>query len=133
MFALAALLLLTGPPVTVHTQELIATTNDSTMKVVLLGTRSGPAADAQRFGISTLVLAGGERLLFDCGRGLTTGMARLAINPADVTKVFLTHLHSDHIVSLPELLLFPWASQGRAAPLKVWGPHKTMSIRHQRS
>ena len=128
MFALVALLLLMGPPMTVHTQELIATTNDSTMKVVLLGTRSGPAVDAQRLGISTLVLAGPEKLLFDCGRAMTTGMARLAINPADVTKVFLTHLHSDHIVSLPELVLFPWASQGRAAPVQVWGPDGTRSM-----
>jgi ribonuclease Z len=52
----------------------------------------------------------------------------LAINPADVTKVFLTHLHSDHVVSLPELVLFPWASQGRAAPLQVWGPDGTRSM-----
>jgi ribonuclease Z len=59
---------------------------------------------------------------------MTTGMARLAINPADVTKVFLTHLHSDHIVSLPELVLFPWASQGRAAPVQVWGPDGTRSM-----
>jgi ribonuclease Z len=128
VFALVALLLLMGPPLTVHTQELIATTNDSTMKVVLLGTRSGPTADAQRLGISTLVLAGPEKLVFDCGRALTTGMARLAINPADVTKVFLTHLHSDHIVSLPELVLFPWASQGRNVPLQVWGPDGTRSM-----
>ena len=32
-------------------------------------------------------------LLFDCGRSLMTRLARLAINPADVTKGFLTHLH----------------------------------------
>jgi ribonuclease Z len=42
--------------------------------------------------------------------------------------VFLTHLHSDHIVSLPELLLFPWASQGRAVPLQVWGPTGTRAM-----
>ena len=58
-------------------------------------------------------------------------MARLAINPADVTNLFLTHLHSDHIVSLPELYLFPWASQGRSRPLRVWGPDGTRSmVRH---
>jgi len=55
-------------------------------------------------------------------------MAALAINPADVTKVFLTHLHSDHIISLPELYLFPWASQGRNKPLQVWGPDGTRSM-----
>ena len=99
----------------VNSQEPIAISSDSNLKVILLGTAGGPTIDAQRLGISTLILAGPEKLLFDCGRGLTTGMARLAINPADVTKVFLTHLHSDHIVSLPELYLFPWASQGRAS------------------
>jgi ribonuclease Z len=45
-----------------------------------------------------------------------------------VTKVFLTHLHSDHIISLPELYLFPWASQGRNKPLQVWGPDGTRSM-----
>jgi ribonuclease Z len=125
---LVGFLLLTWPHPMVHSQGAVATSSDSSISVVLLGTRSGPSTDAQRLGISTLILAGGEKLLFDCGRGLTIGMARLAINPADVTKVFLTHLHSDHIVSLPELVLFPWASQGRAAPLKVWGPVGTQSM-----
>lgn len=55
-------------------------------------------------------------------------MAALAINPADVTKVFLTHLHSDHIIALPELYLAPWASQGRNTPLQVWGPVGTRSM-----
>ena len=96
-----------------------------TLKVILLGTQSGPTFSGQRLGIATLVEAGPEKLLFDCGRGLTTGMVRMAINPADVTKVFLTHLHSDHIVSLPELYLTPWASEGRQTPLRVWGPDGT--------
>lgn len=96
--------------------------------VILLGTQAGPTFSAQRLGISTLVLAGSERLLFDAGRGTTTGMARVAINPADVTKVFLTHLHSDHVISLPELLISPWASQGRKVPLYVWGPSGTRSM-----
>jgi ribonuclease Z len=67
-------------------------------------------------------------LLFDAGRGVTTGLSRVNVNPADVTKVFLTHLHSDHIVSVPELMLFPWASQGRAVPLRVWGPIGTVAM-----
>jgi ribonuclease Z len=112
----------------VDSQGLDATNSNSSINVILLGTAPGPTFSAQRLGISTLVLAGPEKLLFDCGRGLTTGMAALAINPADVTKVFLTHLHSDHIVSLPELYLFPWASQGRNKPLQVWGPDGTQSM-----
>jgi ribonuclease Z len=98
------------------------------IRVTLLGTASGPTFDAERLGIGTLVDAGPERLLFDAGRGVTTGMMRAGINPADVTKVFLTHLHSDHVISLPELLSFPWASQGRTTPLMVWGPVGTRTM-----
>ena len=100
---------------------------DPNIQVILLGTASGPTFNPQRLGISTLVVAGPERLLFDAGRSLTTGLARLALNPADVTKIFLTHLHSDHVISLPELLLFPW-TQGRKTPLEVWGPTGTRSM-----
>jgi ribonuclease Z len=122
------LLLSIGVAGSADLQGPVATVSDSNLKVILLGTAGGPTTNAQRLGISTLVLAGPERLLFDCGRSVTTGMARLAINPADVTNVFLTHLHSDHIVSLPELYLFPWASQGRRLPLRVWGPEGTRSM-----
>ena len=73
------------------------------IQVILLGTAGGPTINATRLGISTLVVAGSERLLFDAGRGATSGMVRLAVNPVDVTKVFLPHLHSDHVISLPEL------------------------------
>ena len=97
------------------------------IQVILLGTAGGPTINATRLGISTLVVAGSERLLFDAGRGATSGMVRLAVNPVDVTKVFLTHLHSDHVISLPELLLFPWA-QGRRTPLEVWGPAGTRAM-----
>ena len=56
---------------------------------------------------------------------MTFALARLSIRASTVTKVFLTHLHSDHIVSIPELYLFPWASQGRKSPLQIWGPEGT--------
>jgi ribonuclease Z len=125
LLSLLLLILLTART---PSQGLDATNSDSGIRVILLGTAAGPTFSAQRLGISTLVLAGPEKLLFDCGHGLTSGMAALAINPADVTKVFLTHLHSDHIISLPEIYLFPWASQGRDKPLQVWGPDGTRSM-----
>jgi ribonuclease Z len=119
----ASVLLVVGPLLAQQPDQ-----SDSTFKVLLLGTAGGPTFNAQRLGISTMVVAGRERLLFDAGRSLTTGLARLGINAADLSKVFLTHLHSDHIVSLPELLLFPWASQGRTTPLHVWGPSGTRAM-----
>ena len=118
---LLSLLFLTVADRRAESQESTPTGADTNVRVVLLGTAGGPTFNAQRLGISTLVEAGPETLLFDAGRGLTTAMAKLAINPANVTKVFLTHLHSDHVISLPELWLFAWA-QGRTVPLHVWGP-----------
>jgi ribonuclease Z len=108
-------------------QSVRSTSESASLKVILLGTMGGPTISADRRGISTLVAAGPDLLLFDAGRGLTTSLVRLNINPATVTRVFLTHLHSDHVVSLPELLLFPWAS-GRTAPLQVWGPPGTRAM-----
>lgn len=45
-----------------------------------------------------------------------------------MTRIFLTHLHSDHVVSLPELLISPWAFDGRRVPLRVWGPTGTRAM-----
>ncbi len=98
------------------------------LRVVFLGTQGGPTTSAERGGIATLVVAGPEKLLFDCGRSVTTGMVRAGISPVEVTKIFLTHLHSDHVVALPELYLFPWAAQARREPLRVWGPQGTSNM-----
>jgi ribonuclease Z len=98
------------------------------IRVVLLGTMAGPTFSPQRFGISTLVVAGGEPLLFDVGRAATTGMSRAGVSQASITKIFLTHLHSDHLADLPVLYLAPWASQGRQTRLRVWGPKGTRSM-----
>jgi ribonuclease Z len=125
---MASMLALTAFSGAVQAQQAIANLDESNLHVILLGTASGPTINAQRAGISTLVLAGTEKLLFDCGRGLTTSLARLSISASAITEVFLTHLHSDHVISLPELYLFPWASQGRKTPLQVWGPRGTKSM-----
>src|SRR5690349_20082909 len=53
---LIGLLLLSGPHAGVNSQEPIAISSDSTLKVILLGTAGGPTTDAQRLGISTLIL-----------------------------------------------------------------------------
>src|SRR5262245_19134236 len=93
--------------------------DDPALRVILVGSAGGPTITPELQGISTLGLAGPEALLFDCGRGPTTSLARLSISASTVTKVFLTHLHSDHVILLPELWLYPWASQGQRAPLEV--------------
>ena len=90
------------------------------LKVTLLGTGSpGPRMD--RFGPSILVEAGKQKLLFDCGRGATQRIEQNKVPFAEVDALFLTHLHSDHVVGIPDLWLTGWI-RGRTIPLRVWGP-----------
>jgi ribonuclease Z len=95
-------------------------------RVTLLGTAT-PAPRPDRFGPSTLVEAGSERLVFDCGRSCTTRLWQLKI-PLGSVKLFITHLHSDHTVGIPDLWLTGWLSPpygGRKEPFKVFGPKGT--------
>jgi ribonuclease Z len=98
----------------------------SKVKVTLLGTGT-PNLDIDRWGPSTLIQAGENYLLFDCGRGTLLRIKKAKINPTLVSKVFLTHLHSDHIVGLPDLWLTGW-EMGRKKPFRVWGPEGTKSM-----
>ena len=105
-----------------------ATVPSDSLKVVLLGTGLGPLVNLQQYGTSTLVEAGKQRFLFDCGRGATLRLAQAGVPIGSITRVFLTHLHSDHVVQLPDLLLTGWAGGRRAAPLAVWGPVGTRAM-----
>ena len=96
--------------------------------VTLLGSGGGPNPHPKRFGPSILVRAGRQTLLFDCGRGATIRLAQLGMLLGEVRNVFLTHLHSDHIIGLPDLFLTGWGAQGRKTPLRVWGPAGTAQM-----
>jgi len=97
------------------------------LRVVLVGTGVGPPVRLNQFGTSTLVEAAGMRLLFDCGRGATIRLTQLGVPIASINRLFLTHLHSDHITQIPDLLLAGWTT-GRTAPLEVWGPAGTREM-----
>ena len=99
------------------------------IRVTLLGTASGPRVHPALAGISTLVEPGGERFLFDAGRGVMQRLVQAGFPVNAVTKLFLTHLHSDHVVDVPDLMLTPWSAQPeRKVPLEVWGPDGTRDM-----
>jgi ribonuclease Z len=100
--------------------------SEQTFKVTLLGT-GDPDPSIERFGPSTLIEAGNQKLLFDCGRGTVMRLQQLHIPWDEVNALFLTHLHSDHIVGIPDLFLTGWLL-GRRVPLRVWGPAGTRAM-----
>jgi ribonuclease Z len=79
------------------------------------------------------VEAGSERLVFDCGRSCTTRLWQLGI-PLGTVTLFLTHLHSDHTVGIPDLWLtgfLPPPYGGRKEPFSVFGPSGTTAMMSQ--
>ncbi len=123
---LALLVLLAGP---VHAQSKAPAAGPD-FKVTLLGTGS-PAPVMRRFGPGTLVQVNGQNLVFDAGRGVTQRLFQLKMKLGEVDAVFLTHLHSDHVVGIPDLWLTGWlraAYAGREGPFVIYGPAGTGSM-----
>lgn len=99
-------------------------------RVTLLGTGAPPPV-VDRFGPSTLVEVGTEKFIFDAGRGAMQRLHQLQIPFADITGVFLTHHHSDHVVGFTDLWLTGWIGRPwgkRRTPLRVWGPEGTQQM-----
>ena len=111
--------------------------NASDFKVTLLGTGT-PIPVPDRFGPSTLIEAGGQKLLIDAGRGAAIRLCQLGVPIGAVDALFLTHYHSDHTVGIPDLWLTGWLEAyfgTRTGPLRVIGPHgaKTLMTHLQRA
>lgn len=99
------------------------------IEVTLLGTGS-PIPDPQRAGPSTLVRAGGQTFLVDCGRGVLQRAAAAGVGANALTALLLTHLHSDHIADLGDLLITRWVSTftPEPTPLPIIGPPGTAKV-----
>jgi len=94
----------------------------SAANVVLLGTGS-PRPCLDRSQPAQLIELGDQSFIIDCGEGVTGQLVRAGRNVAAIQKIFLTHLHWDHILGYAGLVWGGW-SAGRPT-LEVWGPPGT--------
>ena len=91
------------------------------MDIVLTGTGS-PLPDANRAGPSTLIKAGDTHILIDAGRGTVMRMAGGGSLPVFLSAVLITHLHSDHVCALNDVITTHWIMGQGNATLNVYDP-----------
>jgi ribonuclease BN (tRNA processing enzyme) len=95
-------------------------------RVVMLGTGT-PQARAEAAGPAVAIVVGGAVYLVDAGPGVVRraaaaqekGIAELRVQ--NLKTVFITHLHSDHTLGLPDVIFSPWVLR-RAEPVEIYGP-----------
>ncbi len=98
----------------------------SRVQVLILGSGT-PNADADRVSAGVAVAVDVQPYLFDCGHGIVQRVVQahdaglIPWDSTDLTRLFITHLHADHSVGLPDLLFTPWI-HGRDEKLVACGP-----------
>lgn len=97
------------------------------LTITLLGTGS-PIPDPHRAGPATLLSGGGEHYLVDAGRGVLMRLAAAGVGVGDLTAVLLTHLHSDHLTDLNDVITSRWVMTFEPSPLTVVGPVGTQEV-----
>lgn len=97
-------------------------------KVILLGTGT-PIPDPERFGPSLAIKIAEKIYIVDFGPGVVRRATAAGIKTSQITKAFLTHMHSDHTTGYPDLIFTP-AVEGRNQPLEVYGPEDIKSMTH---
>jgi ribonuclease BN (tRNA processing enzyme) len=102
-------------------------------RVVLLGTGT-PVPDPSSSGPAVAVVVNGQAYLFDAGAGVVRRAEAAAekfgipgLEATNLTRLFFTHLHSDHTLGYPDVILTPWVV-GRRVPLEVYGPKGTTEM-----
>ncbi|MER9368760.1 MBL fold metallo-hydrolase [Mesorhizobium sp. M0518] len=94
-------------------------------RLVILGSKGGPALrPGGPWPSSSLLRIGGRSIVVDCGLGVTRGLVDAGISLKSLDLIFITHLHSDHVLELGPLIHTAWTA-GLAAPVHVFGPPGT--------
>jgi ribonuclease BN (tRNA processing enzyme) len=100
--------------------------------IIVLGSGT-PIPDPDRFGPAVAIVVDSVAYLFDAGSGVVRRAAAMAnkgvvaLQAPRLSRLFLTHLHSDHTLGLNDVLFTPWI-QGRKVPLDLYGPPGTARL-----
>ena len=96
------------------------------MRLTLLGTGC-PEPSLRRASSGYMIEVSGERLLFDVGGGVFDRLLQAGVMPTEIDRLFLSHLHSDHMMDYARLVHAQWdAGKGLLGtpPMAVYGPHR---------
>ncbi|MBW3098263.1 MBL fold metallo-hydrolase [Pseudohoeflea sp. DP4N28-3] len=97
-------------------------------RLVLLGTKGGPAIrPGGPSPTASLLEIGGRRIVIDCGLGVARGLVDAGVALPRIDLIFITHLHSDHVLELGPLLHTAWTA-GLAQRVRVFGPPGTRAV-----
>ncbi|HEY7855309.1 MAG TPA: MBL fold metallo-hydrolase [Terriglobales bacterium] len=100
--------------------SLLALAATAQTRVIMLGS-GNPNANPDRSGPAVAVVVNGAIYLVDAGPGVVRRAAAAHLQVTDLDHVFITHLHSDHTLGLPDLMFSPWVL-GRKTPIEAYGP-----------
>lgn len=125
LVGVAALLLAAGPvSATIASAEAGTVPTSRSTRIVTLGTLGGPVTRARRAGPASVLQVGDSIFLIDAGDGVAHQLAVAGFQPTDIRRVFITHLHFDHVADLAPLIGFAWVSM-RSKGIDVYGPPGT--------
>ena len=97
-------------------------------RLVLLGTKGGPSLHSpDRMPTSSLLVINGQVCVVDCGLGVTRSLVKAGVRLPQIDRIYITHLHSDHILELGPLLHTAWTS-GLRKTVSVFGPKGTLKV-----
>src|SRR5262245_11013467 len=93
--------------------------------LLLLGTQGGPGVGLMRAQTASVIFAGGQPYLVDCGYGTVRGLVQAGLRLAQISNVFVSHLHNDHTADIAAMLSLKWTGGQAVEPTTVWGPAGT--------
>lgn len=102
-------------------QAVKAAAGNKGTQLVLLGTKGGPRVGGERSNPASVLLIDGEPFVVDCAYGVAAQLVKVGIALPRLSKVFITHMHSDHNLEYGPLLYSAWAA-GLRNQVDVWGP-----------